>query len=57
MGFPLDIRKQEEVLGESYMMIPDSKARCEASVGELFALLVGVNYRQYFGSVTHLMVD
>jgi tubulin-specific chaperone A len=34
-----DIRKQEEVLQESYMMVPDSKARCEAAVAELAAIL------------------
>jgi hypothetical protein len=38
----LDIRKQEEVLGESYMMIPESKARCETSIGDLAALIVSL---------------
>jgi len=32
---PYDIRKQEEVLQESYMMIPDSKTRLEATLVEL----------------------
>lgn len=36
----LDIRKQEEVLQESYMMVPDSKNRLEQSIGELAQLLV-----------------
>lgn len=35
-----DIRKQEEVLGESYMMIPDSKNRLETAVFELANLIV-----------------
>ena len=30
-----DIRKQEEVLAESFMMIPDSKNRLKASLEEL----------------------
>ena len=30
-----DIKKQEEVLAESYMMVPDSKNRLEAAVQEL----------------------
>jgi tubulin-specific chaperone A len=38
---PYDIRKQEEVLQESYMMIPDSKARLEAVVEELRAAADG----------------
>jgi len=29
---PYDIRKQEEVLQESYMMVPDSKARLETAI-------------------------
>lgn len=36
---PYDIRKQEEVLQESYMMIPDSKARLEATLSDLEACL------------------
>lgn len=36
---PYDIRKQEEVLQESYMMIPDSKARLESTLADLEALL------------------
>ncbi|CAM9989680.1 unnamed protein product [Phaeothamnion confervicola] len=34
-----DIRKQEEVLQESYMMIPDSKARLQTSLSELKTFL------------------
>eukprot|EP01039_Chlorochromonas_danica_P009577 gene9577-10584_t len=34
-----DIRKQEEVLQESYMMVPDSKARLEQAKEELDILL------------------
>ena len=34
---PYDIRKQEEVLQESYMMVPDSKARLESAFEELRA--------------------
>ena len=30
-----DIRKQEEVLQESYMMVPDSKRRLETAISEL----------------------
>ncbi len=30
-----DIRKQEEILAESCMMIPDSKRRCEEALMEL----------------------
>ena len=33
-------RVQEEVLGESYMMVPNSKARLRDSVEELAAFLV-----------------
>ena len=39
---PYDIKKQEEVLQESYMMIPDSKARLAAAVEDLKAFLVRV---------------
>lgn len=35
-----DIRKQEEVLQESYMMIPDSKTRLERAMEELESLYV-----------------
>ena len=38
---PYDIKKQEEVLQESYMMIPDSKARLAAAVEDLKAFVVG----------------
>jgi tubulin-specific chaperone A len=34
-----DIKKFEEVLGESYMMIPDSKARFQKSLEELSLFL------------------
>lgn len=34
-----DIRKQEEVLQESYMMVPDSKNRLEQAKEELESLL------------------
>jgi len=37
-----DIKKQEEVLQESYMMIPDSKARLQAALEDLEAFLVGM---------------
>ena len=37
-----DIRKQEEVLQESYMMIPDSKARLEKTVTTLAELVVSL---------------
>ena len=33
--FFTDIRKQEEVLQESYMMVPDSQTRLEKALGEL----------------------
>lgn len=36
---PYDIRKQEEVLQESYMMIPDSKARLETTLADLEACI------------------
>lgn len=39
---PYDVKKQEEVLQESYMMIPDSKARLAAAVEDLKAFLVRV---------------
>ena len=35
-----DIKKQEEVLQESYMMIPDSRARLETSMENLMNCLV-----------------
>ncbi len=37
---PYDIRKQEEVLQESYMMVPDSKSRLERALTELNDLVV-----------------
>ena len=37
---PYDIRKQEEVLKESYMMVPDSKSRLERALTELNDLVV-----------------
>ncbi len=42
---PYDIKKQEEVLQESYMMIPDSKARLAAAVEDLKAFLVRGGWR------------
>mmetsp|Transcript_15316 Transcript_15316/g.25573 ORF Transcript_15316/g.25573 Transcript_15316/m.25573 type:complete len:130 (+) Transcript_15316:90-479(+) len=36
---PYDIRKQEDVLQESYMMIPDSKSRLEKSIHELTSMV------------------
>jgi len=36
---PYDIKKQEEVLAESHMMIPDSKNRLEAAVETLDGLV------------------
>ena len=36
---PYDIRKQEEVLQESYMMVPDSKSRLETALGDLEAAI------------------
>ncbi|KAJ1436176.1 tubulin binding cofactor A-domain-containing protein [Ochromonadaceae sp. CCMP2298] len=36
---PYDIRKQEEVLQESYMMIPDSKARLEKTILDLMGMV------------------
>eukprot|EP01038_Epipyxis_sp_PR26KG_P004658 gene4658-6545_t len=36
---PYDIRKQEEVLQESYMMVPDSTTRMEQTLEELSSLL------------------
>lgn len=36
----VDIRKQEEVLQESYMMIPDSKSRLEKVISELITIIV-----------------
>lgn len=35
-----DIKKQEEVLQESYMMIPDSKARYQNALEDLQAFMV-----------------
>lgn len=39
---------QEEVLGESYMMVPNSKARLRDSVEELAAFLVRLCFRATF---------
>eukprot|EP00565_Helicotheca_tamesis_P007717 CAMPEP_0185737432 /NCGR_PEP_ID=MMETSP1171-20130828/30390_1 /TAXON_ID=374046 /ORGANISM="Helicotheca tamensis, Strain CCMP826" /LENGTH=136 /DNA_ID=CAMNT_0028408353 /DNA_START=23 /DNA_END=433 /DNA_ORIENTATION=+ len=36
---PYDIKKFEEVLGESYMMVPDSKARLKKSLEDLSLFL------------------
>ncbi len=35
-----DIRKQQEVLQESYMMVPDSKSRLRDAIEELSNLVV-----------------
>lgn len=43
----LDIRKQEEVLQESYMMIPDSKSRLEKVVAELIDIVVSILLRLF----------
>ena len=42
---PYDIRKQEEVLGESYMMVPDSKNRLEAALFELANIIVSIKFK------------
>lgn len=42
----LAIRKQEEVLQESYMMIPDSKSRLEKAFEDLRDLLVNFDIAQ-----------
>jgi tubulin-specific chaperone A len=36
---PFDIKKFEEVLGESYMMVPDSKNRLEQALSDLSTYL------------------
>lgn len=36
---PYDIKKFEEVLGESYMMVPDSTARLEDTLSDLAAYI------------------
>jgi len=38
----VDIRKQEEVLQESYMMIPDSRRRLEAAIDDLREIKVSI---------------
>jgi hypothetical protein len=38
--FASDIRKQEEVLQESYMMVPDSKKRLETAIDDLANIMV-----------------
>ena len=38
---PYDIRKQEEVLQESYMMVPDSKSRLETAIADLEGAIAG----------------
>jgi len=45
-----DIKKQEEVLQESYMMIPDSKARLQAALEDLEAFLVRKGGREGLNS-------
>merc|ERR1719263_1870863 len=36
---PWTVKKAEEVLGESYMMIPDSEKRLKESIEDLFAFM------------------
>lgn len=42
---PYDIKKFEEVLGESYMMIPDSEARLKKSLEELAQFIDSDEYQ------------
>ncbi|XP_078442510.1 tubulin folding cofactor A (KIESEL) [Wolffia australiana] len=39
---PYDLKQQENVLGESRMMIPDCRKRLEASLGDLKGILAEV---------------
>lgn len=43
---PYDIKKFEEVLGESYMMIPDSEARFQKSLQDLQAFVQKTNIQR-----------
>ena len=40
------VKKPEEVLGESYMMIPDSEKRMKESIEDLFAFMVRARRRR-----------
>merc|ERR1719440_824867 len=42
---PWTVKKAEEVLGESYMMIPDSEKRMKESIEDLFTFLVRARAR------------
>lgn len=47
---PYDIKKFEEVLGESYMMIPDSRGRLERALEDLVSYVESeevVNHHQH----------
>jgi tubulin-specific chaperone A len=50
---PYDIRKQEEVLAESHMMIPDSKNRLETTIDSLENFLVLIFYIAFLSFVSH----
>ena len=50
---PYDIRKQEEVLAESHMMIPDSKNRLETTLDSLENFLVLIFYIAFLSFVSH----
>ena len=43
---PYDIRKQEEVLSESYMMIPESRNRLEAGLQTFKSLVTMAEYEE-----------
>ena len=53
----IDIRKQEEVLGESYMMVPDSKNRCELAFAELSSILVRGWWQYTFHSIEEVLLS
>ena len=45
----LDVKKQEEVLQESYMMVPDSKGRLEKTIVTLADIMVFIDHMvEYF---------
>jgi tubulin-specific chaperone A len=43
---PYDIRKQEEVLSESYMMIPESRNRLEAALQTFKSIVTMAEYEE-----------
>lgn len=43
---PYDIRKQEEVLSESYMMIPESRNRLEAALQTFKSVVTMAEYEE-----------